>query len=111
MRQRAFLILVCALTLSGCGGQSFGRYGVGGQFGSNAPMSLGLNSSVPPGSGQSVAILLPLTGPRADIGHVLQQAAQLALQDGRGPTLDVLDTGGTAVGAVAAVQASIANRD
>jgi branched-chain amino acid transport system substrate-binding protein len=74
-------------------------------------MSLGLNSSVPPGSGQSVAILLPLTGPRADIGHVLQQAAQLALQDGRGPTLDVLDTGGTAVGAVAAVQASIANRD
>jgi branched-chain amino acid transport system substrate-binding protein len=56
-------------------------------------------------------MLLPLTGPRADIGHVLEQAARLALQDGAGPTLDVLDTGGTAAGAVTAVQATIANRD
>jgi branched-chain amino acid transport system substrate-binding protein len=111
MRQRAFLILICALSLSGCGGQSSGRYGAGGQFGSNAPTSLGPNSSPTSGSGQSVAILLPLTGPRADIGHVLEQAARLALQDGASPTLDVLDTAGTAAGAVAAVQASIANRD
>jgi branched-chain amino acid transport system substrate-binding protein len=68
-------------------------------------------ASLGPNSSQSVAILLPLTGPRADIGHVLEQAARLALQGGAGPTLDVLDTGGTAAGAVTAAQASIANRD
>jgi branched-chain amino acid transport system substrate-binding protein len=111
MRQRAFLILICALSLSGCGGQSSGRYGAGGQLGSNAPTSLGPNPSLSAGSGQSVAILLPLTGPRADIGHVLEQAARLAVQDGSGPTLDVLDTAGTAAGAALATQASIANRD
>jgi hypothetical protein len=33
------------------------------------------------------------------------------LQDGQGPTLDVLDTGGTPAGAVTAAQAAIANRD
>ncbi|MEA2775983.1 MAG: hypothetical protein QOF90_1389 [Acetobacteraceae bacterium] len=111
MRQRTFLILICALSLSGCGEQFSGRYGASGQFGSNAPTSLGPNSSRSPGSAQSVAILLPLTGPRADIGHVLEQAARLALQDGSGPTLDVLDTGGTAAGAASAAQASLANRD
>jgi len=111
MRQRAFLILICALWLSGCGFQSSGRYGAGAQFGSNAPNSLGPNPALSPASGQSVAILLPLTGPRADIGHVLEQAARLALQDGRGPSLDVLDTAGTAAGAITAVQASIANHD
>jgi branched-chain amino acid transport system substrate-binding protein len=111
MRQRAFLILICVLSISGCGEQSSGRYGAGGQFGSYAPTSLGPNSALSPGSGQSVAILLPLTGARADIGHVLEQAARLALQDGAGPILDVLDTGGTATGAVTAIQASIARRD
>jgi branched-chain amino acid transport system substrate-binding protein len=111
MRLRAFLILICALSLSGCGWQSSGRYGAGGQFGANGATPLGPNSLLNSGSGQSVAILVPLTGPRADIGHVLEQAARLALPDGAGPRLDVLDTGGTAAGAAAAVQASIANRD
>ena len=60
---------------------------------------------------QAIAILLPLTGPRSGIGNVLLQAAQLALQDGKGPSLDVLDTGGTPAGAAAAVQAALTNRD
>ncbi len=57
------------------------------------PTSLGPNAPPPGQTGQAVAILLPLTGPRADLGQVLLQAAQLALQDNRGPSLDVLDTG------------------
>jgi hypothetical protein len=42
---------------------------------------------------------------------VLLQAAQLALPPGSGPTLDVLDTGGTPAGAVTAVQTAITNQD
>jgi hypothetical protein len=55
-----------------------------------------------------VAILLPLTGPRADRGKELLQAAQLALQNSAGPTLDVLDTGGSATGAAVAAQTAVA---
>jgi branched-chain amino acid transport system substrate-binding protein len=60
---------------------------------------------------QTVAILLPMTGPRADLGQVLLQAAQLALQDNSGPSLDVLDTGGTAAGAATAAQAAVTKGD
>jgi branched-chain amino acid transport system substrate-binding protein len=60
---------------------------------------------------QTVAILLPMTGPRADLGQVLLQAAQLALQDNGGPSLDVLDTGGTAAGAATAAQAAVTKGD
>lgn len=52
-----------------------------------------------------------MTGPRADVGKVLLQAAQLALGNGAGPALDVLDTAGTPAGAVTAAQAAINNRD
>jgi ABC-type branched-subunit amino acid transport system substrate-binding protein len=41
----------------------------------------------------------------------LLQAAQLALGNGAGPTLDVIDTGGTPAGAVTAIQTAIGNRD
>ena len=111
MRQRTFLLLICALTISGCGGQSSGRYGAGPQFGSNGPASLG---PIAPGPGrprQSVAILLPLTGPRAGVGQVLLQAAQLALQNDNAFSLDVLDTAGTPAGAVTAAQTAVANQD
>jgi branched-chain amino acid transport system substrate-binding protein len=110
MRQRAFLLLFCALTLSGCGEQYSGQYGGGYQSGSNGPTSLGQNSPSPGGTRQAIAILLPLTGPRADIGQSLLQAAQLALQGG-GPSLDVLDTGGTAAGAATAAQAAVTKGD
>ena len=59
--------------------------------------------------GQRVAILLPLSGPRADIGQPLLQAAQLALDGPGAPQLDVKDTGGTPQGAAAAAQAAIAD--
>ncbi len=49
-------------------------------------------------------MLLPMTGPRADVGKVLLQAAQLALGNGAGPALDVIDTAGTPAGAVTAAQ-------
>jgi branched-chain amino acid transport system substrate-binding protein len=102
MLQRAFLLLFCALTISGCvqtSGQNGGYY----QSGSNAPL-LG-------GKGQAIAVLLPLTGPRADLGQVLLHAAQLALSDESGTILDALDTGGTAAGATVAVQTAVAHRD
>ncbi len=52
-----------------------------------------------------------MTGPRADVGKVLLQAAQLALGNGTGPTLDVLDTAGTPAGAVTAARTAINNHD
>lgn len=55
-----------------------------------------------------VAILLPLSGPRADIGQSLQRAAELALAVPGSPRLDARDTAGTPQGAVAAAQAAAA---
>ena len=52
-----------------------------------------------------------MTGPRADLGQVLLQASQLALQDNSGPSLDVLDTGGTPAGSATAAQAAVSNGD
>ncbi len=60
---------------------------------------------------QAVAILLPLTGQRADLGQVLLQAAQLALPEGSSPALDVLDTNGTPAGAATAAQAAVTKGD
>jgi hypothetical protein len=55
-----------------------------------------------------VAILLPLSGPRADIGQPMLQAAQLALDAPGAPPLIVKDTGGTPDGASAAATAALA---
>ena len=88
-----------------------GRYGGGYQSGAYAPTSLGPNATAPGGTRRSVAILLPLTGARADLGQVLLQSAQLALQDNSGPSLDVLDTGGTPAGSATAAQAAVSNGD
>jgi branched-chain amino acid transport system substrate-binding protein len=111
MRQRAFLLLFCGLVLAGCGQQTSGRYGAGYQSGSYAPTPLGQNNSAHGGTRHAIAILLPLTGPRADVGQVLLQAAQLALQDDSGPSLDVLDTGGTPAGAATTAHAAVSNGD
>ena len=69
-----------------------------------------LTGAPPPAgaNGQGVAILLPLSGPRADIGQTMVRAAQLALDMPGAPSLDVKDTGGTPSGAAAAAQAAIA---
>jgi branched-chain amino acid transport system substrate-binding protein len=52
-----------------------------------------------------------MTGPRAELGQVLLQAAQLALQGENGLPLDVLDTGGTTAGAATAAQTAVAKGD
>ncbi|MEJ0048589.1 MAG: hypothetical protein WDN04_22630 [Rhodospirillales bacterium] len=41
-----------------------------------------------------VALLLPLTGPKADLAQSMLKAAQLALAAPGSPVLDVQDTGG-----------------
>ncbi len=56
----------------------------------------------------TVAILLPLSGQRADIAQAMLKAAQLALDQPGAPRLDARDTGGTPAGAAAAAQAAIA---
>jgi hypothetical protein len=59
-------------------------------------------------AGQRVALLAPLSGPRADYGQALQRGAQLALDTPNAPSLDVKDTGGTPDGAAAAAKEAIA---
>lgn len=80
--------------------------------GASGPTSLAgaATSGSGPGSGsglggRAIAILAPVTGPNAERGATLVNAAQLALN---GTPLDVRDTGGTPQGAVAAAQAAIA---
>ena len=105
MLRRAFVLLLGTLSLAACGG-GYGYpppgYGYGG-----GPFPLG---GAPPGgrSGQRVAILLPLSGARADIGQAMLHAAQLALDGPGAPTLDAKDTGGTPQGAATAAQQAVA---
>ncbi|MDQ2764910.1 MAG: penicillin-binding protein activator [Pseudomonadota bacterium] len=87
--------------------QPFGGYGAGYQSGSNVSTPLGS----PGQTGQAVALVLPLSGPRADLGQILLQAAQLASQDHGSLALDVLDTGGTSTGAATAAQAAVSHGD
>ncbi len=119
MRRRAFLLLG-PLALAGCGGGSGGYYPTGGYgagYGSgygagygNAPIGLGTGQPTQEAAprGERVALLVPLTGPRADYGPALAQAAQLAMAVPGAPLLDVKDTGGNPQGAAAAAQAAIA---
>jgi branched-chain amino acid transport system substrate-binding protein len=102
MLRRAFVLLLGTLALAGCGsGYGYGPPGYGG-----APVPLG--GARPGAPGQRVAILLPLTGARADIGQSMLHAAQLALDGPDAPPLDAKDTGGTPDGAAAAAQSAIA---
>jgi branched-chain amino acid transport system substrate-binding protein len=64
--------------------------------------------AAPTAGASRVAILLPLSGPRADIGQPMLQAAQVALDAPGAPALIVKDTGGTPQGAAAAAQAALA---
>ncbi len=65
----------------------------------------------PPPAGHTIALLAPLSGPLADIGQGLANAAQLALSPPGSPPLDVRDTGGTPQGAATAASAAIAAGD
>jgi ABC-type branched-subunit amino acid transport system substrate-binding protein len=59
-----------------------------------------------------VGLLLPLSGPRADVGRALLNAAELALFDlgGERFTLVVRDTKGTPQGAAAAAESALADQ-
>ena len=59
-------------------------------------------------AGRRVAILLPLSGARAEIGQAMLNAAKLGL-DAPDTQLDAKDTGGTPAGAAAAANAAIAD--
>jgi branched-chain amino acid transport system substrate-binding protein len=60
-------------------------------------------------TGQRVAILLPLSGARADIGQAMLHGAQLALDGPGAPPLDPKDTAGSPDGAASAARAAIAD--
>ena len=113
MVRRAFVLLLGTLALpwvlAGCGG------GTGQPPSYGTPVALVpaprpyQGTAVTPIVGANrVAILLPLSGPRADIGQPMLQAAQLALDTPGAPTLIVKDTGGTPDGAAAAATAALA---
>lgn len=58
-------------------------------------------------SGRRVAILLPLTGPNAELGQAMLKAAQLSLSRPGSPELDQHDTAGTPEGAANAARAAL----
>lgn len=104
MLRRAFVLLPGTLSLAACAG----AYGPRGYGGPAVPLGQGQPGAATAGPpGQRVAILLPLSGARAELGQTLLRAAQLAL-DGSGTPLDSKDTGGTPDGAASAAQAAIA---
>ena len=67
--------------------------------------------SPPGGQGIKVAVLLPLSGPNAELGKAMLDAAQLALFTTGGDKLTLVprDTTGTAAGAASAAKAVIAD--
>jgi len=69
-----------------------------------------LHAAAPPGP-PHVALLLPLSGPRADLGAAMLKAAQLALSVPGSPPLDVKDTQGTPAEARLAAQQAVSAGD
>ncbi len=98
--------LSAALALSACVAPPQPRgYGASGPGAASAPDAAG--------PGRRIGILLPLTGPNAEVGRTLLQAAQLSLgSPGRpgspdAPPLDQYDTAGTPEGAANAARAAL----
>jgi branched-chain amino acid transport system substrate-binding protein len=100
--------------MSGCAEQYTEPSGFGYPPTSNGRILPGVSQFGSLGSkspNQRVAILLPLTGPRSDLGQLLLHAAQLALPEGQSPVLDVLDTAGTSDGATTAAHQAVSHDD
>ncbi|MBX3499551.1 MAG: penicillin-binding protein activator [Alphaproteobacteria bacterium] len=68
-----------------------------------------MSPAVTPSGKPKIALLLPLSGRAREIGHALQDAAELALFDGAGRDIALvpIDTGDTPNGAVAATERAI----
>ena len=105
MLRRAFTLLAAACALAAC---------VAGPdpYAYNRPGAIPAPSRAPgdPGAGRTgdrVAVLLPLTGPNAEVGQAMLRAVQLAFRDPASPALDPRDTGGTPAGAAAAARAAV----
>jgi branched-chain amino acid transport system substrate-binding protein len=75
------------------------------------PMMTGAPPPVLPSGPPRVALLLPLTGPRAEFSASMVKSAQLALSTPGSPVLDVRDTAGDPAQAAQAAQAAIASGD
>jgi ABC-type branched-subunit amino acid transport system substrate-binding protein len=95
MLRRAFLLLAGSAGLVGCAAST------------NPAYNGGATASIV-ASNRKVAILLPLTGPHAEIGLPMLQAAQLALGAPGSPILIQEDTGGTTQGAATTVRTALA---
>jgi ABC-type branched-subunit amino acid transport system substrate-binding protein len=109
---RSLALLGFTLALAGCGGQA-PNLPNGGAL-PPLPGGASTGTTTPTATGKTsgpVALLLPLSGPLAPVGTVLENAAKLAFPDNAGPALDIRDTGGTPAGAVTAAQAAIAAGD
>lgn len=101
---RAFALLLAAAGLAGCVADPTGP-----GYGGTALFGAGAAPPPAPAASRRVAVLLPLTGPNAEVGQAMLRAAQLSLDQPGAPTLDARDTGGTAVGAADAAQQALGN--
>src|SRR3954452_3243523 len=103
---RAFSLLSLAAGLGACvPPQNPYAPGGGSVYGGAGPGA----TPLPTPSGRRLAILLPMTGPSADVGTSLLRGAQLATDEPGGPPLDTKDTGGTAEGAARAARDALAS--
>jgi len=102
---RAFILLAAAAGLAACVADP-GAAGYGRPLPGAATSPAGLPTAARP-----VAILLPLTGPNAEVGQALLRAAQLALDQPGAPPLDPRDTGGTPTGAAEAARLALGAGD
>lgn len=104
MLRRACLILLGALGLAGCGGQGAP---IRGAYQSPMPTQPSA-PAMAQRMGGGVAVLLPLSGPLANVGEPMLRAARLALPEGGAPAMTAKDTGGTPDNAAAAARDAIA---
>ncbi len=100
---RAWTLLAAAAGLAGCVADAGNAGYVRPAIVDTAPPA-----AVPGSPGRRVTILLPLTGPTAEVGQAMLRAAQLSLDQPGAPTLDARDTGGTPAGAADAAKLAIA---
>ena len=96
-----------ALALSACVNQPGGSFGAPPAAGQAALQG----GAAQVNAGRRVAILLPLSGPNAELGQALLKAAKLSFTQPGSPPLDQQDTGGTPEGAANAARAAVAAGD